>query len=165
MLIWSRVKNWRPLLARQGLPASVSIGIRLPWVAMNFATYAAFIWPEVAKHIQRTHRPYKICYVCRKRTGTFPTLRKVNVEARLGPLPLSFFTTRGLSNHKRILYPESYTRDAQTRSGRNTIQKWEPVAIAYLEGLVGSQLPTPELILNATAYLKSTVGRCGRNVN
>lgn len=77
MLIWSWDKDWRSKMAKSRLPASVTIGIKVPWVdtkACKICMAEAETISGLVTHLRKTHRPRKIVFVCGKCAGTYNTL-------------------------------------------------------------------------------------------
>ena len=154
MIFMSVVKGWKPELAGKGLPPTVMVGLRVPWLAQRCRLCDTHLGTvrTAQTHMRKAHKPRMIQFICDKCASTFKTPHRAACHAAkcgaarsgAGPTtgyacdtcPKTFSSQRGLSVHERRKHLGVYVSKAREQKERETeVSGWSRAELATLESI------------------------------
>eukprot|EP00064_Thunnus_orientalis_P024050 superscaffoldBa00009804_g24320 len=151
MIFLSTEKGWKPKRASRGLPSTVMVGLRVPWLVQPCRLCAASLGSVRAAqtHLRKAHKPRVILFICGKCAGTHKTPHRAACHAakcgatRSGAgtitgfacdtCPKSFSSQRGLTAHQRRKHLGLYVSKVGARTVKATNGGWTQAELATLE--------------------------------
>lgn len=151
MIFLSTEKGWKPKRASKGLPSTVMVGLRVPWLVQPCRLCAVSLGSVSAAqtHLRKAHKPRVILFICGKCAGTHKTPHRAVCHAtkcgatRSGAgtitgyacdtCPKSFSSQRGLTTHQKRKHLGLYVSKAGARTAKATDGGWTQAELATLE--------------------------------
>eukprot|EP00064_Thunnus_orientalis_P026168 superscaffoldBa00015598_g26652 len=152
MIFLSTEKGWKPKRASRGLPSTVMVGLRVPWLVQPCRLCAASLGSVRAAqtHLRKAHKPRVILFICGKCAGTHKTPHRATCHAAkcgatqsgagtitgfaCNTCPKSFSSQRSPLAHQRRKHLGLYVSKARERKAKTaTDSGWTQAELATLE--------------------------------